>query len=41
MITKPKPEAESDYVPMSDSDMDAEFDRIEAGQQESGTHDSK
>jgi len=41
MITKPKPEAESDYVPMSESDMDAEFDRIEAGQAESGTHDSK
>jgi sec-independent protein translocase protein TatC len=41
MITKQKPEAESDYVPMSDSDMDAEFDRIEAGQAESGTHDSK
>jgi sec-independent protein translocase protein TatC len=41
MITKPKPEAESDYAPMSESDMDAEFDRIEAGQADSGTHDSK
>jgi len=41
MITKPKPEPESDYAPMSESDMDAEFDRIEAGQAESGTHNSK
>jgi len=30
MISNPKPE--SDYSPMSDSDMDDEFDRIEAGQ---------
>ena len=30
MITKPQPDAGSDYVPMSDSDMDAELDRIES-----------
>jgi len=35
LITKPKPESEadesaSDYTPMSQSDMDAELDRIEA-----------
>jgi sec-independent protein translocase protein TatC len=34
LITRPKPgsESESDYVPMSDADMDNEFDRIEAEQ---------
>jgi len=37
MITKPKPESEPDYSPMSDSDMDDEFDRIEAGQVDPGT----
>jgi sec-independent protein translocase protein TatC len=41
MISKPQPESGTDYVPMSDSDMDAEFDRIEAGQPESGSHDLK
>jgi sec-independent protein translocase protein TatC len=37
MITKSKPEPESDtdYKPMSESDMDSEFDRIEAGYTES------
>lgn len=30
MVTRPKPESESDYTPMSESDMDAELDRIEA-----------
>lgn len=37
MITKPKPEAEGDYTPMLESDMDAELDRIEASQAESET----
>jgi sec-independent protein translocase protein TatC len=41
MISNPQPESGTDYVPMSDSDMDAEFDRIEAGQSESGSHDIK
>jgi sec-independent protein translocase protein TatC len=31
LITRPQPEAGSDYVPMSESDMDKELDRIEAG----------
>ena len=39
MISKPKPE--SDYVPMSDSDMDSEFDRIEAEQAGSEPHEQK
>jgi len=39
MISKPKPE--SDYVPMSDSDMDSEFDRIEAEQTGSEPHEQK
>lgn len=39
MISKPK--SESDYVPMSESDMDDELDRIEAGQAESHPRDSK
>lgn len=30
LITKPKPEAASDYEPMSEADMDSEFDRIES-----------
>lgn len=30
MITKPKPESDDDYAPMSESEMDAELDRIEA-----------
>jgi sec-independent protein translocase protein TatC len=30
MISRPGPESESDYVPMSESDMDAELDRIES-----------
>ena len=39
LISKPKPE--SDYVPMSDSDMDSEFDRIEAEQAGSEPHEPK
>ena len=39
MISKPKPE--SDYVPMSDADMDDEFDRIEAEQAESPPREPK
>lgn len=34
MITKPQPESASDFVPMSDADMDAELDRIEAESRE-------
>jgi len=34
LITKPKPESEADYTPMSESEMDAEFDRIESSQTE-------
>jgi sec-independent protein translocase protein TatC len=41
MITKLSPEAEQDYTPMSESDMDAEFDRIEAGQVESESREKK
>ncbi len=41
MITKPRPEAEVEYAPLSETDMDAEFDRIEAGQAESESHDPK
>lgn len=43
MISKPKPESESesDYVPMSDSDMDSEFDRIEAERAGSEPHEQK
>lgn len=37
MITKPRPESGSDYVPMSDSDMDDELDRIETGQIDPGS----
>lgn len=32
MITKPKPETEADYTPMSEADMDAELDRIDSSQ---------
>ena len=46
MITKRKPGDESDYVPMSEADMDSELDRIEtsqadSGRVESGPHDLK
>ena len=34
LISKPKPESGADYVPMSDADMDDEFNRIEAEQTE-------
>jgi len=40
LISRPKPEAESDYVPMSEADMDSEFDRIESGQAGSGRVES-
>jgi sec-independent protein translocase protein TatC len=40
-ITKPEPEAEVDYAPLSETDMDAEFDRIETGQAESESRDPK
>ncbi|MDP1928298.1 MAG: twin-arginine translocase subunit TatC [Thiobacillus sp.] len=36
LISKPKSETESDYVPMSEADMDSEFDRIESSQVEPG-----
>lgn len=35
MVSKPKPEDDADYTPMSETEMDAEFDNIEAGQTES------
>lgn len=46
LISKPKTESESDYTPMSEADMDSEFDRIESsqvepGRVEPGTHDLK
>ena len=41
MITKPKPDTEAEYTPMSESDMEAELDRIESGQSESGSRDPK
>jgi len=41
MITKPKPDTEADYTPMSESDMEAELDRIESGQAESESRDPK
>jgi len=41
LITKPKPEAEANYMPMSESDMDAELDRIDASQVESEPRDQK
>jgi sec-independent protein translocase protein TatC len=41
LISKPKAEAGMDYAPMSESDMDAEFDRIEADQTDPAPPDSK
>ena len=41
LITKPKPEAEVEYAPLSETDLDAELDRIETGQAESESHDPK
>jgi sec-independent protein translocase protein TatC len=41
LITKPKPDAGTDYAPMSESDMDAEFDRIEADQTDPAPPDRK
>ena len=41
MITKPQPETEADYTPMSEADMEAELDRIESGQAESDPPDTK
>ena len=35
LISKPKTESESDYTPMSETDMDSEFDQIESSQTES------
>jgi sec-independent protein translocase protein TatC len=32
LVSKPKSETESDYVPMSEADMDSEFDQIESNQ---------
>ncbi len=39
LISKPKPESGSDYVPMSEADMDSEFDQIESSQTESSRVD--
>jgi sec-independent protein translocase protein TatC len=39
MITRPKPEAEADYTPMSEADMDAELDRIESSQADPAPRD--
>lgn len=41
MITRPQPEAEADYTPMSDVEMDAELDRIESGQADSEPRELK
>jgi sec-independent protein translocase protein TatC len=41
VITKPKPELEPVYTPMSEADMDAELDRIEASEADAEPHDSK
>jgi sec-independent protein translocase protein TatC len=41
LISKPGPEAESDYTPMAESDMDAELDRIEASQIDPEPRDQK
>ncbi|MBZ0068162.1 MAG: Sec-independent protein translocase subunit TatC, partial [Thiobacillus sp.] len=41
MVSRPKPADSDDYTPMSASDMDEEFDRIEAGQSEIKPHDNK
>jgi sec-independent protein translocase protein TatC len=35
LVSKPESETESDYVPMSEADMDSEFDQIESNQIES------
>ncbi|WP_324778690.1 twin-arginine translocase subunit TatC [Thiobacillus sedimenti] len=40
-ITKPVPATAADYVPMSDADMDHEFDRIEAEQGSIGNGEAK
>lgn len=40
LITKPKPKTEADYAPMSEAEMDAEFDRIEAGESASNPADA-
>jgi sec-independent protein translocase protein TatC len=40
-ITKPKPETEADYTPMSVADMDAELDRIESDESESAPREPK
>ena len=40
MITKPKSKVDADYTPMSESEMDDEFDRIEAGETESSQAES-
>ena len=40
MITKPQPKTEADYTPMSESEMEAEFDRIEASESASNQADS-
>lgn len=41
MITKPKPELEPVYTPMSEADMDAELDRIEAAEADTEPHEPK
>jgi sec-independent protein translocase protein TatC len=43
MITKPKPESKLEpiYTPMSEADMDAELDRIEAGEADVEPRDPK
>jgi hypothetical protein len=41
MITKPKPELEPVYTPMSEADMDAELDRIEASEADAEPHEPK
>jgi sec-independent protein translocase protein TatC len=41
MVSKPRAEDDADYAPMSESEMDAEFDNIEAGQTESVPKDPR
>src|SRR5512139_43193 len=41
LISKPQPVSEGDYVPMSDTDMDEELDRIEAEHVKSAPHEQK
>jgi sec-independent protein translocase protein TatC len=41
LITKPKPELEPAYTPMSEADMDAELDRIEASEADTEPHEPK